>query len=115
MPLFNSLSDLYMLSSLHNAAKMVYVLFFEGHVIPVNTSAVLFCKLTFEQLELYRAYLASVEVSEILEGSRQALAGIDILRKICNHADLLERTKSAAQHDYGGPWTPCVLLFLVAP
>lgn len=38
--------------------------------------------------------------------SPQALAGIDILRKICNHADLLERTKSAAQQDYGACLCP---------
>lgn len=93
---------------------------------------VLFCKLTTEQAEMYRAYLASTEVAEILEGNRhvsarttpqctralrfahmsqahthvtmcraQALAGIDILRKICNHADLLERTRAAAQKEYG--------------
>jgi SNF2 family DNA or RNA helicase len=40
---------------------------------------------------VYRAYLSTREVTEILAGSRNALAGIDVLRKICNHPDLLER------------------------
>lgn len=143
---------------------------------PGLPSQVLFCTLTSEQLALYRSYLASTEVAEILEGGRQvrdcgthckggtlpdcgckhymvahtptqqqetqegpiacithsvaglptstkcinlyhwlppfsppppaptpqALAGIDILRKVCNHPDLLERLTSAGAEDYGG-------------
>lgn len=56
----------------------------------VNTSQVLFCRLSGEQRELYRAYLASKDVEAILAGDRNALAGIDVLRKICNHPDLLQ-------------------------
>ena len=36
-------------------------------------------------------------------GDKNALAGIDILRKICNHPDLLERTKYQGTEDYGNP------------
>lgn len=43
----------------------------------------LFCGLTEEQRALYRAYLASSDVSDILAGTRNALAGLDILRKVC--------------------------------
>ncbi|KAL6755227.1 SNF2 family N-terminal domain-containing protein, partial [Haematococcus lacustris] len=68
--------------------------------LPKKTEQVLFCGLTPEQLELYRSYLASTEVAEILQGGRQALAGIDILRKICNHPDLLERLAQSAAEDY---------------
>lgn len=32
---------------------------------------------------------------------RNALAGIDILRKVCNHPDLLERAKAEGAEDYG--------------
>lgn len=53
----------------------------------------LFCTLTPEQRELYKSYLSSKDLAEIFEGHRTALAGIDILRKICNHPDLLERAK----------------------
>ena len=52
---------------------------------------------------MYRAYLNSQEVDAIFAGNRQALAGIDILRKICNHPDLLERTKWEASEEYGKP------------
>lgn len=48
------------------------------------------------------------QVGEILEGSRQALAGIDILRKVCNHPDLLERLSGQDAPDYGAPGVGCV-------
>ena len=54
------------------------------------SSQVLFCRLSPEQRELYRAYLACKDVEAILAGDRNALAGIDVLRKICNHPDLLQ-------------------------
>lgn len=38
----------------------------------------------------------------------QALAGIDILRKLCNHPDLLERVTMQGTSDYGNPGR-CVL------
>lgn len=50
-----------------------------------------------------RAYLSSSDVSEILAGQRQALAGIDVLRKICNHPDLLQRTQAQGSATYGEP------------
>lgn len=43
---------------------------------------VLFCTLTQEQRELYRSYLSSEDVTSILAGMKNALAGIDILRKV---------------------------------
>lgn len=42
---------------------------------------VLFCDLTAEQRGVYRAYLDSKDVEEIFRGKRQALQGIDVLRK----------------------------------
>lgn len=62
---------------------------------------VLFCKLCTEQRELYRAYISSKEVDDIFNGSRNALAGIDVLRKICNHPDLLQRTNWSGASKYG--------------
>ena len=62
---------------------------------------VLFCKLCTEQRELYRAYISSKEVDDIFNGSRNALAGIDVLRKICNHPDLLQRTSWSGASKYG--------------
>ena len=69
--------------------------------LPEKTEQVLFCPMTQEQREAYRAYLASREVEEILDGSREALGGIDVLRKIVNHPDLLERRTQAASEEYG--------------
>ena len=71
--------------------------------LPRKTERVLFCSLCSEQRDLYRSYLSSKEMAEILAGKRGALAGIDILRKICNHPDLLERTRWEASQDYGNP------------
>ena len=52
---------------------------------------------------MYRAYLNSQEVDAIFAGNRTALAGIDILRKICNHPDLIERSKWEGSDLYGKP------------
>ena len=69
--------------------------------LPKKTEHVLFCSLTKDQRAVYRAFLASSEVEQIFDGSRNSLFGIDILRKICNHPDLLEREQSASHPDYG--------------
>jgi DNA excision repair protein ERCC-6 len=71
--------------------------------LPKKTERVLFCSLTQEQRDMYRSYLASKELGDILAGNRAALAGIDILRKICNHPDLLERAKWEGSAEYGDP------------
>ncbi|KAJ4809891.1 Protein CHROMATIN REMODELING 8 [Rhynchospora pubera] len=71
--------------------------------LPKKTEHVLFCSLTPVQLSAYRAFLASSDVEQIFEGSRNSLYGIDIMRKICNHPDLLEREFSQGDPDYGNP------------
>ncbi|KAG0558340.1 hypothetical protein KC19_10G020700 [Ceratodon purpureus] len=71
--------------------------------LPKKTEHVLFCSLTKDQRAAYRAFLASSEVEQIFDGNRNSLFGIDILRKICNHPDLLEREQSSAHPDYGNP------------
>lgn len=57
--------------------------------MPGKTEQVLFCRLSKRQRDLYEAYLQSDEVSNILRGSPQLLRSITILRKICNHPDLV--------------------------
>ncbi|KAJ1397844.1 SNF2-related, N-terminal domain [Sesbania bispinosa] len=71
--------------------------------LPKKTEHVLFCSLTSEQVSAYRAFLASTEVEEILDGHRNSLSGIDVMRKICNHPDLLERDHAFRNPDYGNP------------
>ncbi|KAF6154756.1 hypothetical protein GIB67_032368 [Kingdonia uniflora] len=68
-----------------------------------KTEHVLFCSLTSEQRSIYRAFLASSEVEQIFNGNRNSLYGIDVMRKICNHPDLLEREHSSHNPDYGNP------------
>ncbi|KAK9281385.1 hypothetical protein L1049_004285 [Liquidambar formosana] len=71
--------------------------------LPKKTEHVLFCSLTAEQRSVYRAFLASSEVEQIFDGNRNSLYGIDVMRKICNHPDLLEREHSCRNPDYGNP------------
>ncbi|XP_071713943.1 protein CHROMATIN REMODELING 8 [Rutidosis leptorrhynchoides] len=69
--------------------------------LPTKTEHVLFCSLTSDQRAAYQAFLASSEVEQIFNGDRNSLYGIDIMRKICNHPDLLEREHAAHNPDYG--------------
>lgn len=71
--------------------------------LPKKTEHVLFCSLSEEQRSAYRAFLASTEAEQIFDGNRNSLYGIDMLRKICNHPDLLEREHSSNHQDYGNP------------
>ncbi|KAK3407151.1 hypothetical protein EUGRSUZ_K03253 [Eucalyptus grandis] len=71
--------------------------------LPKKTEHVLFCSLNAEQRSVYRAFLASSEVEQILGGSKNSLYGIDVMRKICNHPDLLEREHAHHNPDYGNP------------
>ena len=58
--------------------------------LPKKSERVLFCKLTKLQRDAYQLFLASEDMTSIMDGKRQALYGIDILRKICNHPDLVQ-------------------------
>ncbi|KAK9067540.1 hypothetical protein SSX86_011651 [Deinandra increscens subsp. villosa] len=69
--------------------------------LPTKTEHVLFCSLTSDQRSLYQSFLASSEVEQIFNGDRNSLYGIDVMRKICNHPDLLEREHAAQNPDYG--------------
>ncbi|KIL95880.1 dna excision repair protein ercc-6 [Fusarium avenaceum] len=72
--------------------------------LPEKTEQVLFCKLTDGQRKAYETFIRSDEVSAILNKRRQSLYGIDILRKICNHPDLLDKTLGKkAGYDFGNP------------
>ncbi|KAJ3953100.1 DNA repair protein rhp26 [Colletotrichum tropicale] len=72
--------------------------------LPEKTEQVLFCKLTQSQLTAYTRFISSDAVGEIMTRKRKALYGIDILRKICNHPDLLDdRLKRDAKYDWGDP------------
>ncbi|KAI9792252.1 MAG: hypothetical protein M1835_007970 [Candelina submexicana] len=58
--------------------------------LPQKSEQVLFCKLTKQQREAYESFLESDDMKSIMNGKRQVLYGVDMLRKICNHPDLQE-------------------------
>ncbi|MCJ1339150.1 hypothetical protein MMC09_004439 [Bachmanniomyces sp. S44760] len=71
--------------------------------LPKKTEQVLFCDLTKLQRDAYEQFLNSDDMNSILNGRRQVLYGIDILRKICNHPDLVEHRLLSTKpgYDYG--------------
>lgn len=72
--------------------------------LPKKSEQVLFCKLTKPQREAYEVFLASDEMTSIMNRTRQSLYGIDILRKICNHPDLLDpRLRGKPGYRWGNP------------
>ena len=71
--------------------------------LPQKKEMVLFCKLTQYQRNKYLEFLNSNELQQIKGGKRHVLYGIDILRKICNHPDILEREEKQNDFDYGNP------------
>ena len=61
----------------------------EVNRMPGKKEQVLFCRLSSRQRMMYEAFLQSDEVKQILRGSLQMLGAITMLRKICNHPDLV--------------------------
>ena len=68
--------------------------------LPKKSEQVLFCKLTNFQRDAYENFLASDELKAIMNGKRQILFGVDILRKICNHPDLVEHKTLSIKTGY---------------
>ena len=58
--------------------------------LPVKHEHVVFCKMAPLQLSLYRHFIESSEIKTLLRGAgSQPLVAINILKKLCNHPDLL--------------------------
>ncbi|KAK3067792.1 DNA repair protein rhp26 [Teratosphaeriaceae sp. CCFEE 6253] len=68
--------------------------------LPKKSERVLFCRLTKLQRDAYEWFLQSEDMRSILAGKRQALYGVDILRKICNHPDLVEHRTLSKEVGY---------------
>lgn len=60
-----------------------------AHELPPKQEQVLFCELSPYQRDLYEFLLDSDVIRAVLAGRRNILAGIDLLRKACNHPGLL--------------------------
>lgn len=58
--------------------------------VPVKYEQVVFCGLSPFQLALYRLFISSPEIRALLRGTNsQPLKAINILKKLCNHPELL--------------------------
>lgn len=68
--------------------------------LPKKSEQVLFCKLTKFQRDTYENFLASDDLKAIMNGKRQILYGVDILRKICNHPDLQDHRSLSIKPGY---------------
>jgi len=73
--------------------------------LPKKSEQVLFCKLSKLQRAEYNHFISSGEMDAIMNGKRQVLYGVDILRKICNHPDLMDHKRLSIKpgYDYGNP------------
>lgn len=73
--------------------------------LPKKSEKVLFCKLTKIQRDEYERFIKSKDLESIMQGKRQVLFGIDILRKICNHPDLVQKDilEQKKGYNYGAP------------
>jgi DNA repair and recombination RAD54-like protein len=59
--------------------------------LPVKYEQVVFCKPSAFQLALYRLFIASPEIKALLRGKdSQPLKAINVLKKLCNHPELLD-------------------------
>ncbi|OBA22687.1 DNA dependent ATPase [Metschnikowia bicuspidata var. bicuspidata NRRL YB-4993] len=68
--------------------------------LPKKNEMVLFVKLTQTQQDMYERFLGSDDVGAILKGRRNVLMGVDLLRKICNHPDLVDRERLLRKPGY---------------
>jgi len=57
--------------------------------MPGKKEQVLFCRLSDRQRVMYEAFLRSDLVKQAMQGSLKILGAITMLRKICNHPDLV--------------------------
>lgn len=73
--------------------------------LPRKREEVLLCALTREQAALYRNFLRGEWMERIAHGKLNMLFGVDVLRKICNHPDLVLHPQKAAS---GREWIASV-------
>jgi DNA repair and recombination RAD54-like protein len=65
--------------------------FCTGITVPVKYEHVVFCGLSDFQLSLYRLFITSPEIKALLRGKEsQPLKAINVLKKLCNHPELLD-------------------------
>lgn len=61
------------------------------NLVPVKYEQVVFCGLSDFQLSLYKLFISCPEIQALLRGvDSQPLKAINILKKLCNHPELLD-------------------------
>jgi DNA repair and recombination RAD54-like protein len=69
--------------------------------VPVKYEQVVFCGLSEFQTSLYRLFISSPEIKNLLRGKdSQPLKAINVLKKLCNHPELLDLPKDLAGSDH---------------
>ena len=77
--------------------------------LPVKYEHVVFCKLAPFQLDLYNYFITSPDIKALLRGKgSQPLKAINILKKLCNHPDLLSLAEDlpGSEKWYPGEYVP---------
>ncbi|KAJ5630961.1 DNA repair protein rhp54 [Penicillium longicatenatum] len=76
--------------------------------LPLKYEHVVFCNMAPFQLDLYNHFIQSPEIRSLLRGKgSQPLKAIGILKKLCNHPDLLDLAKDlpGCEHTYPEDFT----------
>ena len=68
--------------------------------MPGKKEQVLFCRLSDQQRSMYEAFLRSDYVKKVFGGSAQLLGAITVMRKICNHPDLVSNPDNASMDPF---------------
>lgn len=82
-----------LLSKYRKPLRFWYTLFYisSSPLVPVKYEHVVFCALSPFQTALYRLFISSPEIQKLLRGKgSQPLKAIGLLKKLCNHPDLLD-------------------------
>jgi DNA repair and recombination RAD54-like protein len=69
--------------------------------VPVKYEHVVFCNLSEFQLQLYRLFIVAPEIKALLRGKEsQPLKAINVLKKLCNHPELLNLPEDLKGSDH---------------
>lgn len=88
--------------------------------LPEKNEQILFVKLTAEQREKYKKFLASRFIRQVLQGKLNLLYAVTALRKICNHYDIPLHRNDTDRDLYGSKFVkpmgrPKGMVLLEAP
>ncbi|KAG0366182.1 hypothetical protein BGZ54_005705 [Gamsiella multidivaricata] len=99
-PIQNNLNELWSLFDFVFPGRLGTLPVFQSQfAIPINLGG--YANASNIQRAAYEKFIKSDELTSIMEGKRHALYGIDLVRKICNHADILGREHHKDDPGYG--------------